>query len=93
MRKIDSLLSEQKKRLLRRVNMSAQHQVSPHTLLQSLALNCTVCDSILLSLSPGSFTYIPQNDGRPSGIWSCQSSPRWRGLQSQNSQPGQEEYS
>lgn len=34
MRKIDSLLSEQKKRLLRRVSMSAQHQVNPHTLLQ-----------------------------------------------------------
>uniref|UniRef100_UPI0037E8A011 proline-rich protein 12 n=1 Tax=Semicossyphus pulcher TaxID=241346 RepID=UPI0037E8A011 len=30
MRKIDSLLSEQKKRLLRRVNMSAQHQEALH---------------------------------------------------------------
>lgn len=33
MRKIDCLLSEQKKRLLRRVNMSAQHQVNLHILL------------------------------------------------------------
>lgn len=33
MRKIDSLLSEQKKRLLRRINMSVQHQVGLYILL------------------------------------------------------------
>lgn len=37
MRKIDSLLSEQKKRLLRRVNMSGQHQVNLHILLVCFA--------------------------------------------------------
>lgn len=47
----------------------------------------------LCFLSLGGFTHISQNDGRPAGNWSCQSTPWWGGLQPQNSEPGQEDYS
>lgn len=52
MRKIDGMLSEQKKKLLRRVNMSAQHQVKLHILLFwfYLALLKSLCFRDLLKM-------------------------------------------
>jgi len=45
MRKIDSIISEQKRRLLRRVSMSSQHQVSRLRLL-SAPRDGDVCPSL-----------------------------------------------
>lgn len=61
MRKIDSMLSEQKKKLLRRVNMSAQHQVKLHILLFwfCLALLKSLCFRDLLEMIPHSLSVKP----------------------------------
>lgn len=71
MRKIDSLLSEQKKRLLRRISMSVPHQVGLYILLLwSLSYILKPYDHytkhtsgrVQLTrplFSPGGFTYVP----------------------------------
>lgn len=61
MRKIDSMLSEQKKKLLRRVDMSAQHQVKLHILLFwfCLALLKSLCFRDLLKMIPHSLSVKP----------------------------------
>lgn len=64
MRKIDSLLSEQKKRLLRRVTMSAQHQVNPSNLSSTDQLTTPELSllsyRLLSSVSRRLYTYSPR---------------------------------